>query len=117
MTSEEINAVINNLCEKLGTTASQLLPEIAKMKTAECAVTTVIITCITILTTIFVVHSFRKNVAEKWDSDAWEALFAIACVVELFVVVTFGFTVTDLAGWITSPTAKALFYVIEKLKG
>lgn len=116
MTSEEINAVINNLCDKLGTTASQLLPEIAKMRTAECVVTTVIITCITILATIFVVHSFRKNVAEKWDSDAWEALFFIACIVELFVVVIFGFTVTDLAGWIASPTAKALFYVMEKLK-
>lgn len=34
MNSEEINAVIDNLCEKLGTTASKLLPEIAKMKTA-----------------------------------------------------------------------------------
>lgn len=116
MNSEEINAVIDNLCEKLGTTASKLLPEIAKMKTAECIVTTVIITCITVLTTFCVAYSFRKNVAEQWDSEAWAGMFIVSCIVELFVVVIFGWTITDLAGWLASPTAKALFAVIDMVK-
>lgn len=116
MTSEEINAVIDNLCEKLGMTASKLLPEIARMKTAECIVTTVIITCITVLTTIFMAYSFKKNLAEQWDSEAWAGLFIVSCIAELFVVVIFGWTITDLAGWLASPTAKALFVIIDMVK-
>lgn len=116
MTSEEINAVIDNLCEKLGTTASKLLPEIAKMKTAECIVTTVIMACITMLATIFMAYSFKKNVAEQWDSEAWAALFIVSCIAELFVVVIFSWAIIDLAGWLASPTAKALFTVIDMVK-
>ena len=116
MTSEEINAVIDNLCEKLGTTASKLLPEIAKMKTAESIVTTVIIACITVLVTIFMAYSFKKNVAKQWDSETWAGLFIVSCIAEFFVVVIFSRAIIDLTGWLASPTAKALFYVIEEIK-
>lgn len=116
MTSEEINAVIDNLCEKLGTTASKLLPEIAKVKTAECIVTTAIMACITVLVTIFMAYSFKKNVAEQWDSEAWTGLCIVSCIAELFVMVIFGCAIIDLAGWLAFPTAKALFAVIDMVK-
>lgn len=64
MASEEINAVINNLCEKLGTTASQLLPEIAKMKTAEC-MTTVIICFVVLCCGIFFTIKCCRACAQK----------------------------------------------------
>lgn len=40
--SEEVNKIIDNLCEKLGTSARLLIPELARMHIAEAVVTIVI---------------------------------------------------------------------------
>lgn len=115
MSSEEINAVINNLCDKLGTTASQLLPEIAKMKTAECMMSILSSFTIVLISTFLMYKSFKKS-----KENDWEGVWCLILIVSAIGVLFFGVSLIDgsvhLAGWIASPTAKALFYVIEEIK-
>lgn len=115
MTSEEINAVINNLCDKLGTTASQLLPEIAKMKTAECMMLILLSFTVVLISSFLMYKSFKKS-----KENDWEGVWCLILIVSAIGVLFFGIALidgsVDLAGWVASPTAKALFYVMEKIK-
>ena len=115
MTSEEINAVINNLCDKLGTTASQLLPEIAKMKTAECIMSVILSFTVAIISAFLLIKSFKKSKENDWEG-VWCLILIVSAVGVLFFGVGLIDGSVDLAGWIASPTAKALFYVMEKIK-
>ena len=116
MSSEEINAVINNLCEKLGTTASQLLPEIAKMKTAECMMSILLYLAVVLISAFLLIKGFKKS-----KENDWEGVWCLILIVSAIGVLFFGVGLIDdsinLAGWAASPTAKALFYVMEKIKG
>ena len=114
--SEEINAVIEKLCEKLGTSAQFLIPELAKLRIVSSAVMVVIGLFITVVGVYFLPKAWRYDHRE--DKDDFDYSF---WVVAPGVITFFGFLflttgIYDLAGWIASPTAKAVLEIVNMLK-
>ncbi len=116
MNSEEINAVIDNLCEKLGTTASKLLPEIAKMKTAECITTMAMLVIAVMLGAVWLKYLVKRNVQAEWEDEAAAGALVVSIMVEIAITIGCMVSITSLAGWLASPTAKALFEIIDMVK-
>ena len=105
--SEEINSVIDKLCEKLGTTAQCLIPEMAKLGIAE-AIVGIIFSALILMVMI---HLFPKSL--KRDDREYSVWSVILTVIIVADVVMLWCSVLDLAGWITSPTAKAIKEIIN----
>ena len=105
--SEEINAVIDKLCEKLGTTAQCLIPEMAKLGIAE-AIVGIIFSAVILVVGIRLVPKTLKR--DDRECSSWSIVLAVIMVAD---VVMLWCSVLDLAGWITSPTAKAVKEIIN----
>lgn len=113
---EEVNIIIDNLCTKLGTTVQTLVPEMAKMNISENIVIIIICTIVAI-----VIYKIFKKVwkiyKEDYHSNNEYYIFLIICtiVIESIIVIIAGFSVTSLAGWIASPTAKTIETIIAMI--
>lgn len=66
MNSDDINSIINNICEKLGTTANKLIPEMAGYNIAKSSIW-LIISSIMLIATFFLVLKIRRMY--KTDGD------------------------------------------------
>lgn len=117
----EVNGVINNLCEKLGYAASELTPEMAKYMIAKdtvVAVACLIFIAIGILAIYSAYKHYKKEAedARSYDDGFSEAaIIAISAVLTLFCVVVLVCTATDLVGWIVSPKASTVQYILEAI--
>lgn len=114
----ETNSVINNLCEKLGTSAQYLIPELIKAKTAECILMIIIdfvILCIVsiVMWKIYKYCKDKDNYLELEDIIVYEL---IPLVIGLIAVVCLLINVVNLSGWMISPTGKAVSEIISMLK-
>lgn len=113
--TEEVTKIIDTLCEKLGVAANYLIPELAKKAIAQDIAD--IILCAVALGAIiaFVRWVIKKNTDEDGSMDGENIL--IICLFPIFAGVStfilFCVTITDLTGWIASPTAMA----VEKITG
>lgn len=114
--SEEINAVIDKLCEKLGTSAQFLIPELAKLRIVNSAVMVVIGLCITVVGIYFLPKAWRYD--HRKDRNSFDDSFWVAAPGSItligFLVLTSG--IYTLAGWIASPTASAVLEIVNMLK-
>lgn len=110
----EINMIIDNLCQKLGTSATFLIPELAKKEIAE-NIIIIIITALFGKCMIEIVARITKWAKEEDDCDL--CIFNIFPGVALLIdFSTFAFSAVDLAGWIASPTAKAIEQIASMIK-
>lgn len=110
--SEEVNKIIDNLCEKLGTSAKLLIPELAKMHIAEAVVTIVISMAVLAICAYVVWRTWQKCE----DLECAMILVILPFIVAMIAIGTFAITAVDLAGWIASPTAKATQEIIGMLR-
>ena len=106
----EINEVINVLCEKLGTTGQYLVPELAKINIAECIILGIISLIIIIVSIYFLPKVW------KYDNNK-EYRFWIIIPITLIVAFSVAFMVAliDAIGWIISPTAKTISYFVNSM--
>lgn len=115
----DINEIIDNLCNKLGTTAELLIPEYAKMKIAS-SVVEIIISAVIIAALVFIAKKvykwMRDNEIDKYD-DAffWIVLCGVCgvggaavCAINIMV------NVIGISKFVTSPVAA---FIEEMLKG
>lgn len=106
----EINVVIDNLCNKLGTTVENLIPELARYH-----ITMQIMGIVLCVVVIFVgVGLYHKGIkTDDFYADDW----LIAIGIFLAVVATFVaiILVVQLTGWIASPTAAGISKLIHLL--
>lgn len=113
--SKEINEIINNLCEKLGTSAQYLIPELARKNIAE-DVFQIIVSVIAFAVLGYVtpkVWRYDHSPEDQWDERFW-IIIPVILWFGFFVVFT---TATyDLVGWLASPTAKAITQLTGMLK-
>lgn len=114
--SDEINAVIDKLCEKLGTSAQFLIPELARLRIVSSAVSVVIGLFITAVGIYFLPKAWQYDHRE--DKDGFEDSFWVLVpgTITLFGFVTLVTEIYVLAGWIASPTASAVLEIVNMLK-
>lgn len=112
----EVNEIINNICDKLGILASELIPEMSKMKIAELGVTIVIITLILIGAIIMLIIGAKQLYADEF-SESGQALMFIGGFLGVVVLIAVIVIVPEFIGWIVSPKAKSFAYVLEKIGG
>lgn len=116
--SEEVTKIINALCEKLGVGANYLIPELAKKSIAQDVVSIVICVIALFVIIAFVRWAIKKNTDKTGYVDG-ESIFFL-CVFPVIAgaceFVIFWGTLSDLAGWLASPTAMAIEKITEMIK-
>ena len=117
----EVNEVINNICNKLGYAASEITPEMARYMIAKDTFT-VIASVVILIISILVVIKTREKVHLKQEKDPWAddtfetiitIILGIASIASVLTLLTVG---ADLIGWIASPKASMVQYVLEAIK-
>lgn len=112
----DVNEVINNICERLGILASELVPEMGRMKIAEfeCAI---IITFIILIIAVVVFAIGMKKNKEGWVDDTADAMMVISGFAIAGGIIALLIVVPNFVGWMVSPTAKTFAYVLSKIGG
>ena len=105
--SKEVNEIINNLCDKLGTSAKFLIPEMAKLNIAQ-GVFMVIFTAIMLaLCAVMTVKAWKYDHRDGYTfDDSFYTLLPVGIGTIIFVI--FPISLYDLIGWLSSPTAMAI---------
>lgn len=108
----EINEVINNICDRLGILATELIPEMANMHIAEDIIAIVITLVALVAVIILTVLYSRKN---KVNDELEIAICAGWMLVVIGLALCAFLFVPDLAKWIVSPKACAVDYIMRML--
>lgn len=112
----EVNEIINNICDKLGILASELIPEMSKMKIVELGVTIAIIILILIGAIIMLIVG-AKQLNDDYLSDSGQALMLIGGFLVVVLLIVLLVIVPEFIGWKVSPEAKSFVYILEKIGG
>lgn len=112
----DVNEVINNICERLGILASELIPEMGRMKIAECGCITIITFIALIIAVVVFAIGMKKN-KEGWVDDTADALMIIGGFAIAVGIIALLIVVPDFVGWMVSPKAKTFAYVLSKIGG
>lgn len=106
--SKEVNEIINNLCDKLGTSAKFLIPEMAKLNIAQ-GVFMVILTAIMLaLCAVMTVKAWKYDHSDGRDFIDDSCFTLIPAVIGTIMFVVFSISLYDLIGWLSSPTAMSI---------
>lgn len=114
--SKEVNAIIENLCSKLGTSARYLIPELAKKNIAEdiaCIIMSLLVGLV-LFKVAPKVWQYDREHSDSYDGTFW---IIVPLIVGGITLLTFVVSVNDLVGWAASPTAKAVELITNMLKG
>lgn len=109
----EVNEVINNICDKLGILASELIPEMGKMKTAELGVWLAMLGVMVLLSVVMFLLSVRID--KYGDSEFAGALVFFSGLCLLIAFIGLLLVLPNFMGWKASPTAKTFEYVLEHI--
>lgn len=101
--------IINEVANELGITATNIVPELTKLKIMQyafwcCACAVIALICLFI---------FIKKV-KKEDSYETLTIFCLCMFIFMFVC-AIGFSY-DLANWLASPQISAMQYILDKLR-
>lgn len=110
---EEVNIIIDNLCNKFGTTIQALVPEMAKMYIAKDIVSIAI--CVIFLVIIYKIMTKVWEYIKEQDCGL-EPIILIPCLPLGIVVSLFCVHITDFVGWIASPMAKTIETIVMMIK-
>lgn len=115
-TIDKIAEVIDGLCEKLGTTAQYLIPELAKAYIASGIYNVIMWGITTLVCGILAVVFYKKHTDDEYDVAYMILSITFLCiaVVGFIILAICG---EDLVAWIASPTAKTFTFIIDKIKG
>jgi Na+-driven multidrug efflux pump len=113
-TMDKVAEIIGSLCEKLGTTAQYLIPEMAKMHTANSLFWMIAWIVIFIVALIILPFSYKAK-QENDDSDTFAILLVLNVLVILVVLVCGLCCASDLIKWNASPTAMAITTLLNKV--
>ena len=121
MTYEDVNQIIDNLADKLGTTASTLLPELVKYKTVSCIANLVITGIIFVICGLIITVSLKVFCAmDKIDRyDSFEMfMFPIGlCVGGLLIsFICIMINLHELIVWTNAPTGAAVYYILTGIR-
>ena len=115
MIDESINSIINNLCEKFGTTVDNIIPEVARYQAVTYGVQ-FIIGIICLIIALLLIRLFVKN---KLDPDVnYIAIIFIFVIFIFFIIAGIVNLITGLNTfvWIFAPKGAFVNYVYSLLK-
>ena len=101
--------IINEVAGELGISATNIIPELTKLKIMQNAFWC----CVCIVIALLCLFIFIKE-SKKVDSDDVLTILCLLMFVFLFIC-TLGFGY-DLANWLISPQIKAMQYILDKLR-
>jgi len=114
---EEVNVVIDKLCEKIGVAADVLVPEMAKYYIAKDIMTIIISAVIVIASVIIGIKAWAYDAKLRAEDPYYDVYL------HWLVPLTFGgiaflillITANELVGWIASPTAATVHGILHML--
>lgn len=119
--NNEINAIIDSLSSKFGTTSKYLIQEMGKYYVARETVAVIILGLVSVFiikAIIFLLKKYKEAVEnDSYDEDAY---FVLAVVFAGFLIGSFiGFMINlvSLVGWIVSPTAATIEMILQCIGG
>ena len=117
--SKEINSVISELCNRLGTSAKLLIPEIAKLRIAESAILLAAFLALLIVSLCLLPKAWKYDhkVVNGYRHDLTDSCFSVIPAGSA-VIGLIGVTVQaiELVEWLVSPTAKAILVIANMIK-
>ena len=118
MDVESVNAAIDNISNKLGIVANgvnDLVPEFIKLGISS-SVVYIIFEIIALMLLFFVGTKMFPRIknGNEFDNSALEwVIMVVSIIFIIFFAFALIFDVNDLVGWIVSPNAKAIEYVLN----
>ena len=115
--SNEVNEIIDNIANKLGTTAEFLVPELAKCAIAEQTIELIICGVFVLSAIIAIIALYKKkkitnSYGELSDAGGLMIFIGIAGGVALFDL---SYTAIKLAGYMASPTGAVVKELIKEI--
>ena len=120
MNANDVNLVINNICEKLGigiNNIEQLVPELVKMQIANniiCSICFGVLTVILVKIAMSVVRK-AKDVDRFYRDDVYIGAGALGIISVIGFIITMT-QVADTIMWILAPRAMSIKYMLEMIK-
>ena len=118
MDAESVNAVIDNISNKLGIVANgvnDLVPEFIKLGISS-SVVYIIFEIIALMLLFFVGTKMFPRIknGNEFDNSTLEwVIMVVSIIFIIFFAFALIFDVNDLVGWIVSPNAKSIEYVLN----
>ena len=112
MIGEQVNEVIDNLCQKIGSTQQMLVPEMARLCIARSWVDAVFCGVLFLLCSIGLVVSIKSY---KKDSD-WLVGIVLFSIFAIVFFCLLWASVSNAIQWQAAPTAKAVEYILELVR-
>lgn len=116
MNVDKAMEITDQIASKLGVAAEYIIPELARMQIAQTAMVLVL----SIVFSVVLAITIKKAQANKpedeyddFDGTAITMFAAFALVISLVVIAS---SACELSGWLASPTAKSIEYVMRALK-
>lgn len=127
MNIDKAMEIINKIAEKLGVTAEYIIPELARMEIAQCIVgivasaSALVVALVVITKAVKYLRQLDENDSLGWSDKldrnaSCTALILITIVIGTGIVAALFYGICDLSGWLASPTAKSIEYVMRALK-
>lgn len=113
---DKVSEIIGVLCEKLGTTAQYLIPELARMYIVTGIFDVIMWGAVTLVCGLLAFALYKKY---KEDEDVVERFVIAVCLGGVAVIgfIVFAVCADELVGWLASPTAKAILTILKSVKG
>ena len=113
---EQINAIINNLCDRFGVTVQFLIPEIAKYQIAVCGIG-MLGGLIGMMFFIALSRKSLRNARDAEDPDSgWSAAMTVSIGMTFVCALVFAFNLADVVGWMASPYGAMVKMLLQTLK-
>ena len=127
MNVDKAMEIINQIAVKLGVAAEYIVPELARLKITEgiigiaSSIIVLVLVYMAITKALKYLRYLNDNDKRSWvDKSDMQIgcimLIAFMGIVGAFAAFAFFDGISELSGWITSPTAKSIEYVMRVLK-
>ena len=118
MKSDEINNVIDNLCQKFGTAQETLIPEMARMNVTVSRISIAFFLVLLLISILIILKFYKAYKNAKYNDEQF--FYIKATIITFGFVIFFMWEIYDnaitIAQWNSAPTAKAIEYTLQLLK-
>ena len=117
MSTQETMEIINDIALQLGVATRYIIPEFARAEIAQNAVLSAQLFVALVISTLYLTTKRAKESFDDHNSDYVGAVLALfACIALPASFIMLMISIHSLVGWLVSPTAKTIMYVMRLAK-